>query len=88
LLLLLFYSRYHRKSRNLCIDCTCPAVGSEVEMQGHLCEERLGLPHAKHRWFQSAPVDPLQDVAEHLSQDGGISVKIYVRKGKNIAQQL
>lgn len=34
-----------------------------------------------HSWFQATPVDPPQGTAEPLSQDGGASVIIYLRKG-------
>ena len=47
-------------------------------LQGSLCEERLGLPHAGHSRFQPAPTNPPQGTAEPLSQDGSASRKTYL----------
>ena len=63
-------------------------VGVQVLAAGHrrggLCarEERPGLPCARHSRFQPAPMDPPQGTAEPLSQDGGVSGKVCVRKGR------
>ena len=54
----------------------------QCRVQGGLCEERPGLPSARHRWFQLAPTNPPQGTAEPLSQDGGASGKTYLRKDK------
>ena len=51
-------------------------------LQGGLCEERLGLPRAGHSWFQPAPADPPQGMAEPCSHDSSASGKASVRKGK------
>ena len=56
-------------------------------LQGGLCEERLGLPRARHSQFQLVPTDPLQGTAEPLGQDGGTSVIMYLRKGKKTSQR-
>jgi len=49
---------------------------------GGLCEERPGLPHARHSHFQLAPTDPPEGMTEPLSQDGGASGKKCLRKFK------
>jgi len=36
-----------------------------------------GLPHARHSQVQSAPMDPPQDTAEHISQADGTSAKTF-----------
>jgi len=49
-----------------------------------LCEERLGVPHARHGWFQLAPVAPPQGTAEPRRQDGGTSGKMCFKQGKTL----
>ena len=41
---------------------------------------------SEHSWFQLGPMDPPQDTAESLRQDGGTSGKVYLRKGRNAGQ--
>lgn len=53
-----------------------------LDYKGGLCEERLGLPFARRRQSQRAPLDPPQSTAELLSQGGAASRKIYLRNGK------
>lgn len=40
-----------------------------------LYEERLGLPHARHNWFQMAPTGPPQGTSGTPSRAGGASGK-------------
>lgn len=40
-----------------------------------------GLPCAGHNWFQAAPTDTLQGIAEPLSHDGSASGIMYLRIG-------
>lgn len=58
----------------------CPGVGRGESFNGDHCEERLGLPHSGHRWFQQT-MDPLQDTDEPRRQDGSTLGKTYLRKG-------
>lgn len=65
-----------------CIGFTWQDFGSRGAAGGQLRRKRLGLPCARHRCCQLAPADPLQRTAEPVSQAGGTSVGIYLRKGK------
>lgn len=51
---------------------------------GMASEERLVLLHDK--WFQQAPTEPMQDIAELRIQAGGASWK-KLKNSKNTAQQ-
>lgn len=51
-----------------------------------LCEEKPGLPSARHNWFQPSPVDPSQATYEPLSQDGSALRKVLLRKDKTQEQ--
>lgn len=51
--------------------CRVASVGRDQRLSG-----------AGHKQFQPAPVGPLQDTAETLSQVCGASLKTYLRKGK------
>lgn len=42
----------------------------------------MGLPYDRHKQFQTAPTDPPQGTAELLSQAGGTSEKMYLRRRK------
>ena len=53
----------------------------EQSYRGGLCEDRPGLPHARHSQFKTPAK---QDTAEPLSQDGGASGKTYLRKGETL----
>ena len=53
--------------------------------RGGLCEERPGLPHAEHRWFQPAAVGPPQGTAGPRSQDGGAWAKMGFERTENTA---
>lgn len=44
----------------------------------------MGLPHARQNPFQLAPPDPPQGAAETLSQNGGASGKMCLRKGRRV----
>lgn len=56
-------------------------------LQGHLCEEMLGLSHVGNHQSQPAPADPPRDTAEPLNQDGGILGNMRVRKGKKLLRR-
>lgn len=43
-----------------------------------------GLPHGRHTWFQWTPADPSQYSADLLSQTGGATGKMHLRKGKTL----
>lgn len=44
----------------------CVVCRRQGAMQGSLCEERPGLPHARHSWFHPGPGNPLQGTDECL----------------------
>lgn len=52
--------------------CTVFGLGCHALLvggcKGVLCEKRLGMPHAGHSQFQTAPMDSLQGTAEPLCQ--------------------
>lgn len=46
---------------------------------GSVCEETLGLPCARHRWFQLAPIHPSQGTAE-VGAGVNTSGEMYLRR--------
>lgn len=62
----------------------CPRSVVHAQDMWLLCEQVLGLPHVANSQSQPVPADSPQDTAEPLSQDGGTSVKVRIRKGKKL----
>lgn len=78
-------------------DCRCNYSSSFWSSTGHVslgltvgsaspCEERLGLPRARHSRFQPHPTHPLQGTAEPHSQGGGI-LGCMCKKGQKMPQR-
>lgn len=55
-------TKYKALTVLLCVECRCP--GSSQGTAGCLCEERPGLLHAGHSWFQLAPTASLKCIKE------------------------
>lgn len=59
-------------------------VSIQVLALGVDCQAGLSLKRQSLPWPQKAPTEPPQGTAETLSQDGGASRKMYVRKRRTM----
>lgn len=64
------------------VGCRWQGVGRRGAAAVASLRRGQGLPHAGHRLFQTAPMDPPQDTTEPLTQDGGTSVETCLGMGK------